>query len=241
MLCYSLLHPKSTETTGSTAAAGDDEVAGDSSQDGHSLGISGDGESLGGTGTRADPKNGNGSSLLQVRGCLEGTWTNHHHWLLVKLALKTGDTCTINTAFGDGGFGEVYPGTWMMGKPASVEPEANLSLPTREIGPGGVECGLSGKSQLVGNGDDSKPSTSTARAAQQDGARQEPGFPPAISFPNSFSLHLAKGSSVYYSASAGGITSPSEGTVPATNMALMQRDNKALSSQDKCVSKAEKL
>uniref|UniRef100_A0A8B9G0S1 XK-related protein n=1 Tax=Amazona collaria TaxID=241587 RepID=A0A8B9G0S1_9PSIT len=232
---YSLLHPKSTEicqgfleTACSTAAAGDEEVAGDSSQDGHSLGISGDGESLGETGTGADPKNGNVSSLLQFRGCLEGIWTNHHHWLLVKLALKTGDMPTISTAFGDGGMAEVYPGTWMMGKPTSVEPEANLSLPKREISPGDVDCGVSdGKLQAVGSGGGSKPSSSTARTAQEDGAAQEPSFPSAISFPSIFSLHLAKGSSVYYSASAGGITSPSEGTVSATSMTLVQRDIKA--------------
>ncbi|KAM4681316.1 LOW QUALITY PROTEIN: XK-related protein 5 [Amazona ochrocephala] len=227
MVYYSLLHPKSTEicqgfleTACSTAAAGDEEVAGDSSQDGHSLGISGDG-------TGADPKNGNVLSLLQFRGCLEGI-TNHHHWLLVKLALKTGDMPTINTAFGDGGMAEVYPGTWMMGKPTSVEPEANLSLPKREISPGDVDCGVSdGKLQAVGSGGGSKPSSSTARTAQEDGAAQEPSFPSAISFPSIFSLHLAEGSSVYYSASAGGITSPSEGTVSATSMTLVQRDIKA--------------
>uniref|UniRef100_A0A8V5FG24 XK-related protein n=1 Tax=Melopsittacus undulatus TaxID=13146 RepID=A0A8V5FG24_MELUD len=230
---YSLLHPRSTEIcqgflgiTCSTAAAGDEEVAGDSSQDGQSLGISGDGKSLGGTGTRADPKDGNGSMLLQVKRCLEGSWTKHRHWLLVKLVLKTGDTSTINTAFGDGGMGEVYPGTWMMGKHNSVEPEENLSFPTREISPGGVECGLrDGKSQAVGNGNGSKPSTSTARAAQEDGAGL--GFPPAISFPSSFFLNLAKDSPVYYSASTGGITSLREGTVPAASMALLQRANKA--------------
>ncbi|KAM9017427.1 LOW QUALITY PROTEIN: XK-related protein 5 [Ara ararauna] len=231
---YSLLHPKSTEIfqgfleiTCSAAAASDDEVAGDSSQDGHSLGISGDGDSLGGTVTGADPKNGNVSSLLQFRGCLEGSCTNHHHWLLVKLALKTGDMSTVNTASGGGGMVEIYPGTWMMGKPTSVEPEANLSLPTKEIGRD-VECGLSdGKSQVVENGGGSKPRASTARTAQEDGSAQEPGFPSALSFPSIFSLHLAKGSSVYYSASAGGITSPSEGTVSAKSMALVQSDSKA--------------
>ncbi|KFQ44714.1 XK-related protein 5, partial [Nestor notabilis] len=230
---YSLLHPKSTEiwqgflgTTCSTAAAGDDKIAGDSSQDGQSLGISGDGGSLAGAGTMADPKSVNGSLLLQFRGCLEDSWTNHHHWLLVKLALKTGDMSTINAAFGDSGMGEVFPGTWMMGKPTDVEPEANLSLPTRETSPRGVECGLTdGKWQAVGNA-----GGSTVRTAQEDGVGQEPGFPPAISFPNSFSPDPAEGSSVYFSASAGGITSPSAGTVPATSMALVQRDSGAHAS-----------
>ncbi|XP_010294846.1 PREDICTED: XK-related protein 5, partial [Phaethon lepturus] len=116
---YSLLHPKSTEiwqglleTTCRVAAAGADKDARDVSQAGQSLGIFGDGESSAGEGTTADPKNGNISSLLQFGECLEDSWTNHHHWLLVKLALKTGDMSTINAAFGDGGMGEVYPGAW---------------------------------------------------------------------------------------------------------------------------------
>ncbi|KAM9297945.1 XK-related protein 5 [Morus bassanus] len=227
---YSLLHPKSTEiwqgflkTTCSAAAAGDDEVAGDGSQAGQSLGISGDRQSLAGEGTTADPKNGNSSSLLQFRGCLEDSWTNHHHWLLVKLALKTGDMSTINAAFGDGGVGEVYPGGWMMGKLTGVEPAANLSLATREVGPRGVESGLTDEKLLAaGNGGGSKPSASAARMAREDGAGQEPGFHPAMSFPSSFST--AEGSSMYFSASAGGISSPSMGTATATCMALVQRD-----------------
>lgn len=232
---YSLLHPKSAEiwqgfveTTCSAAADGDDEVAGDSSQAGQSLGILGDGESSAGEGTTADPKNENSSSLLQFRGCLEDSWTNHHHWLLVKLALKTGDMSKINAAFGDGGAGEVYPGGWVMGKPASVEPGANLSLPAREIGPQGVESGLTDeKLQAERNGGDSKPSAGAVGMAREDGAGQEPGFHPAASFPSSFSQDPAEGSSVYFSASMGGITSPGTGTTTSTCMALVQRDGKA--------------
>ncbi|XP_054677765.1 XK-related protein 5 isoform X2 [Grus americana] len=229
---YSLLHPKSTEiwqgfleTTCSAAATGDDEVDGDSSQAGQSLGISGDGESLAGEGTTADPKNGNSSPLPQFGGCLEDGWTNHHHWLLVKLALKTGDMSAINAAFGDGGMGEVYPGGWVMGKPAGVEPGANLSLPTREVGPRGAESGLTDeKLQAAGNGGGSKPSTGAVRTGWEDGAGQEPDFHPAISFPSSFSPDAAKGSSVYFSVSAGGITSPGMATTTATSVALVERD-----------------
>ncbi|XP_029893733.1 XK-related protein 5 isoform X2 [Aquila chrysaetos chrysaetos] len=232
---YSLLHPKSTEiwqgfveTTCSAAAAGDDEDAGDCSQAGQSLGILGDGESSSGERTTADPKNENSSSLLQFRGCLEDSWTNHHHWLLVKLALKTGDMSKINAAFGDGGAGEVYPGGWVMGKPGSVVPGPNLSLPAREIGPPGVESGLTDeKLQAAGNGGDSKPSAGAAGMAREDGAGQEPGFRPAVSFPSSFSQDPAEGSSVYFSASTGGITSPGLGTATSTCMALVQRDGEA--------------
>ncbi|KFQ90365.1 XK-related protein 5, partial [Phoenicopterus ruber ruber] len=238
---YSLLHPKSTEiwqgfleTTCSAAAAGGDEVAGDGSQAGQSLGISGPSGSLAeeGTtaeeGTMADPKNRNSSPLLQSGGCLEDGWTNHHHWLLVKLALKTGDMSTINAAFGDGGVGEVYPGGWVIGKPAGVEPGANLSLPMREIGPRGVESGLTDeKLQAAGNGGGGKPSAGAARTGREDGAGQEPGFHPSMSFPSSFSPDPAEGSSVYFSASAGGIAAPGMGTATATCVALVQRDNEA--------------
>ncbi|KAM7119227.1 XK-related protein 5 isoform 1-T1 [Ciconia maguari] len=233
---YSLLHPKSTEiwqgfleTTCSAAAANDDdEVAGDGSQAGQSLGISGDGESWAREGTTADPKNGNSSSLLQFRGCLEDSWTNHHHWLLVKLALKTGDMSIINAAFGDGGMGEVYPGGWMMGKPAGVEPGAHVSPSTREIGPQGVESGLTDENLLaVGNGGGGKPSAGAARTAWEDGAGQEPGFHPAVSFPSSFSADPAEGSSVYFSVSTGGIASPGTGTATATCVALVQRSSEA--------------
>ncbi|NWS97556.1 XKR5 protein, partial [Mionectes macconnelli] len=228
---YSLLHPKSTEiwqgfleTSCGAAAAGDDEVSGENSQAGQSSGISGEEESLSGEATTADPKNGNGSSLLQSRGCLEDSWTNHHHWLLVKLALKTGDPSVINAAFGDGGMGEVYPGGWITGKPTGVEPEANSSLPTRDIVPQEAESGLA-----VGNGGAVKPTASAVGMALGDGAGQEPVFPPSLSLshPSSFSLDSAEGSSVYFSASAGGITSPRTGTGTRMCTALVQKDSEA--------------
>ncbi|XP_054053007.1 XK-related protein 5 [Rissa tridactyla] len=229
---YSLLHPKSTEiwqgfleTTCSAAVVGGDEVAGDGSQAGQSLEISGHSGSLAGEGTTADPKTRNSSLILQFRECLEDSWTNHHHWLLVKLALKTGDTSTINAAFGDGGMGEVYPGGWMMEKHASIEPGAHLSLPTRETGLQGVEPALTDeKLEAVGTRGGGQPITGTARTAREDGAGQEPGFHSAVSFPSSFSPDPAEGSSVYFSATAGGITSPGVGTAMATRMALVQRD-----------------
>ncbi|KAM6355810.1 XK-related protein 5 [Podargus strigoides] len=235
MVYYSLLHPKSTEiwqgfleTTCSAATARDDEAAGDGSQAGQSLGILGHSRSLAGKRTTADPKTRNSSLLLQFGGCLEDSWTNHHHWLLVKLALKTGDMSMINAAFGDGSVGEVYPGGWVMGKPTSTEHGAHLSLPTREMGPWGVDSGLiDEKLQVVGNGVGNKPNTGAARTAQEDGAGQEPGFPPAISFPSSFSPDPDDGSSMYFSVSTGGIASPGMRTATAMCVALVQRDSEA--------------
>ncbi|KFO89967.1 XK-related protein 5, partial [Buceros rhinoceros silvestris] len=233
VIYYSLLHPKSTEiwqgfleTTCSAAAASGEEVAGDDSQAGQSLGVSGDKETLAVEGTTVDPKKGNSSSLLQFRGCLEDSWTNHHHWLLVKLALKTGDMSVINTAFGDGGVGEVYPGGWVMEKPASVEPGADFSLPTREIGLRDVESIRLTDDKLVavGNRGGGKPCTSAAKTVQ-DGAGEKPHFHPVMSIPSSFSPDLAEGSSIYFSAR--GIVSPSMETDTATCMALVPRDSKA--------------
>ncbi|XP_069461839.1 XK-related protein 5 [Ambystoma mexicanum] len=37
------------------------------------------------------------------------TYVGHHHWLLLKLALKTGALSKINAAFGDGGIAEIFP------------------------------------------------------------------------------------------------------------------------------------
>ncbi|XP_014351855.1 XK-related protein 5a [Latimeria chalumnae] len=37
------------------------------------------------------------------------TANSHHHWLLLKLALKTGNVSKMNTAFGEGGIGHTFP------------------------------------------------------------------------------------------------------------------------------------
>ncbi|XP_039914962.1 XK-related protein 5 isoform X1 [Hirundo rustica] len=221
VIYYSLLHPKSTEiwqgfleTTCGAAAAGNEEVSAESSQAEQSSGTLGDEESLPVEGTKTEPKNETSPSLLQSKGCLEDSWTDHHHWLLVKLALKTGDLSVINAAFGDGGVGEAFPGGWMMEKPPAVEPGADFSLPMRDIHPSGL---------AVGNGGGTKPSAGALGMAQEDGARQEPDFPPSTSHPSGFSPDSTESSSVYFSASAGGIISSGTGT--ATSVALVQRDS----------------
>nr|XP_033793461.1 XK-related protein 5 [Geotrypetes seraphini] len=48
------------------------------------------------------------------------THDNHHHWLLLKLALKTGNVSKINSAFGDSGFGDIFPHRWLECKPANT-------------------------------------------------------------------------------------------------------------------------
>lgn len=223
---YSLLHPKSAEIwegflekSCRAAAARDDQDAGSSSQTGQSLGISGDGECLEVEGTTPAPEKGNGSSLLQVRGCLEDAWTTHHHWLLVRLALKTGDVSQINAAFGDGGVGEVYAGR--------TQPRAELCLPTREIAPVRLGSDLrDAKLGVVRKGGDSIGEVGD-EAVQEDGAGQEPAPRPATSLPSSSSVVLDEVSSVYFTANARGITSAGVVTATATSTTLLQGDNEA--------------
>nr|XP_009675156.1 PREDICTED: XK-related protein 5 [Struthio camelus australis]XP_009675157.1 PREDICTED: XK-related protein 5 [Struthio camelus australis]XP_009675158.1 PREDICTED: XK-related protein 5 [Struthio camelus australis]XP_009675160.1 PREDICTED: XK-related protein 5 [Struthio camelus australis]XP_009675161.1 PREDICTED: XK-related protein 5 [Struthio camelus australis]XP_009675162.1 PREDICTED: XK-related protein 5 [Struthio camelus australis]XP_009675163.1 PREDICTED: XK-related protein 5 [Struthio ca len=250
---YSLLHPKSTEIwqgflkkSCSVAANGDDGIIGAGSQAGQSLGISGrgDSESLDMEKTEAASRNQKGSSFLQsAEHVTEDNWTSHHHWLLVKLALKTGDISKINATFGDGGVGEIYPGRLVASKPSSIELRANLTLPTREMGPLGFGSDLSNEKLLAaGNRGSDKHNLGAAGTSQEDqgsvkqdalsgsnaawhGAWQEPGFHLAISFPNSLDLaETCESSSIYFSANTGGIASAGTEVETAAQRAPLERD-----------------
>ncbi|XP_059584570.1 XK-related protein 5 isoform X1 [Alligator mississippiensis] len=124
VIYYGLLHPKSTEiwqralkTSCSIMAAQGNGPEGSSlpsrNQAGGRFGFPGleDVDSSTVVPAWSVPGVQGDSSLGEPRGqtALENNWANHHHWLLVKLALKTGDVSKINAAFGDGGTGEVYP------------------------------------------------------------------------------------------------------------------------------------
>ncbi|XP_062427206.1 XK-related protein 5 [Rhea pennata] len=248
---YSLLHPKSTEIwqgfldkSCSVAATSDD---GAGSQAGQSLGISswGAGESLVMERTEMASRNQNELSLLQSGGHIaEDDWTSHHHWLLVKLALKTGDMSKINATFGDGGVGEIYPEGLVLGKLSRIEPGANLILLPREMGPSGFERDLTDEKLLAaGNRRSSKQNPGAAGMSQEDhepitqdalsvsnaarlGAWQEPGFHPAISFPNSLDpAEACESSSLYFSANTGGIASPGTESEMAVPRASLERDS----------------
>lgn len=226
---YSLLHPKSSKIRqgvleNSSCAAGNDRTAGNNSCMGQSWGTSGDGESLAAERTTVTPQTGNNSSLFQLGGRSEDGWTNHHHWLLVKLALKTGDVSKINAAFGDAGVGELHPDGLAMGTP---RPEVEPSLPTVEIAPLGLGLGLlEEKSVVVRNGGGSKHEVGAGR----DRGGQEAAGHPDTPSPHRSSASLPEGSSVYFSASTGDITSPGAVMVTATSMGPLQGDSKARSS-----------
>ncbi|XP_053139758.1 XK-related protein 5 isoform X2 [Hemicordylus capensis] len=51
------------------------------------------------------------SSLVDLGGPGSGkdSWGNHHHWLLIKLALKTGDISKISAAYGEVDLESLYP------------------------------------------------------------------------------------------------------------------------------------
>ncbi|XP_072490483.1 XK-related protein 5 [Notamacropus eugenii] len=55
----------------------------------------------------------------------------HHHWLLVKLALKTGNMSKINAAFGNGGLGCVCPPFCITTK--CFDPQIQLSFSEKEF------------------------------------------------------------------------------------------------------------
>ncbi|XP_072188841.1 XK-related protein 5 [Excalfactoria chinensis] len=229
VLYYSLFHPKSSKIRqgileSSICAARNDQAAGNSSCVGQSWGTSGDGESLAAERTTITPKTGNSSSPLQLKGSSEDGWTNHHHWLLVKLALKTGNVSKINAAFGDAGVGEFYIDGGEMGTP---QPRVEPSLPTMEITPLGLGLGLlEEKPMVVRNGGGSKHEVGAGR----DRGGQEAAGHPATPSPHCSSASLPEGSSMYFSASTGGITSPGSVMVTATSTAPLQGDSEAHSS-----------
>ncbi|XP_027696190.1 XK-related protein 5 [Vombatus ursinus] len=63
----------------------------------------------------------------------EATAKWHHHWLLVKLALKTGNVSKINAAFGNGDLGSVCPPIYATTK--CFGPQMQLSFSKEEFPP----------------------------------------------------------------------------------------------------------
>ncbi|XP_074845258.1 XK-related protein 5 [Carettochelys insculpta] len=147
---YSLLHPKSTEIwqsflkkSCSFSVAEDSRVEGSTlrsvSEAGESFGITRQGDVASFSAEVSKVVHAGCASRAHCEaslGALEGhtsvkdTWVSHHHWLLVKLALKTGDVSKINAAFGDGGIGELCPAGWVESKPcgAMLGPWPKLGL-----------------------------------------------------------------------------------------------------------------
>ncbi|XP_069341203.1 XK-related protein 5 [Eulemur rufifrons] len=102
---YSLLHPKSAairqglaRTSCGTAADDTAERAGRAES---SVSCQGDGYEPTPPGKPPSPQPGPPEAGPGSRVAGEDSFLSHHHWLLVKLALKTGNVSKINAAFGD--------------------------------------------------------------------------------------------------------------------------------------------
>lgn len=115
---YSLLHPKSTDiwqgfvTEVRGTAVGDRAERGSSPRAsaaaGERPGSPGDSCELTHLGRAPSPQWGPPEAGLESQMVQEDSFLGHHHWLLVKLALKTGNVSKINAAFrkdGPGFFG----------------------------------------------------------------------------------------------------------------------------------------
>uniref|UniRef100_A0A7N5KFL2 XK-related protein n=1 Tax=Ailuropoda melanoleuca TaxID=9646 RepID=A0A7N5KFL2_AILME len=55
---------------------------------------------------------GPAEARLESQTAQEDSFLSHHHWLLVKLALKTGNVSKINAAFGEDSPGGFHPPAW---------------------------------------------------------------------------------------------------------------------------------
>ncbi|XP_039766089.1 XK-related protein 5, partial [Ornithorhynchus anatinus] len=142
IIYYSLLHPKSTEIRQRFRGKSRDV-----SRKGPSFPSAGRSEesfetpSLGGARPRNVPEVEKSRSLPSGE---EGLGT-HHHWLFVRLALKTGDVSKINAAFGEGGIGDVFLATRGVNQdrdPRLSDSEMGFSGPHRN---GPVAQGSAGK------------------------------------------------------------------------------------------------
>ncbi|XP_065258088.1 XK-related protein 5 [Emys orbicularis] len=166
VIYYSLLHPKSTEIwqsflkkSCSITAAKYNGTEGSTfrsvNEAGESFGISGQGDIVSSNAevskvvhTRPASRAHSETSLGELEGhtSVKDTWVNHHHWLLVKLALKTGDMSKINAAFGDGGIGELYPSGWVASKHCSAVLGPKTKLGFSSVG----KCPRTPKARVVG-------------------------------------------------------------------------------------------
>ncbi|CAM4530842.1 XK-related protein 5 isoform X2 [Caretta caretta] len=158
VIYYSLLHPKSTEIwqsflkkSCSITTAKYNGTEGSTfrsiNEAGESFGISAQGDIVSSNAevskvvhTRPASRAHSEISLGELEGhtSVKDSWVNHHHWLLVKLALKTGDVSKINAAFGDGGIGELYPSGLVASKHCSamLGPKTNLGFSSMGKCPG---------------------------------------------------------------------------------------------------------
>uniref|UniRef100_F7BNU1 XK-related protein n=1 Tax=Ornithorhynchus anatinus TaxID=9258 RepID=F7BNU1_ORNAN len=142
IIYYSLLHPKSTEIRQRFRGKSRDV-----SRKGPSFPSAGRSEESHATSPRNCSMSPWGTSVEKSRSLPSGEegLGTHHHWLFVRLALKTGDVSKINAAFGEGGIGDVFLATRGVNQdrdPRLSDSEMGFSGPHRN---GPVAQGSAGK------------------------------------------------------------------------------------------------
>ncbi|KAL2761573.1 XK-related protein 5 isoform b [Daubentonia madagascariensis] len=135
VIYYSLLHPKSTDIwqgfiRKSCGIAGGDQTERESSpraaalaggRTQSSVSCRGEGYELTPMGKPPSPEQGPPEAGLGGHTAGEDPFLSHHHWLLVKLALKTGNVSKINAAFGDDSPGCSCPPAWGLSQHHSLQ------------------------------------------------------------------------------------------------------------------------
>ncbi|XP_045391597.1 XK-related protein 5 [Lemur catta] len=232
---YSLLHPKSTAirqglVRTSWGPAVDDTAERESSPRAAALAagraqssVSCQGEGYGPTALAKppSPQLGPPEAGPGSRDAEEASLLSHHHWLLVKLALKTGNVSKINAAFGDDS-----PGCpWGLGQHHSVQrkPLSSQQEPPSSP-PDPPTLGKGSEVEGVPKADPGLLETSSyvsfASDLQDKGTPPEEGAIPAAQGPGPSGQPRAgegqESSTLYFSATAEVATSPHQEGRPAT-------------------------
>ncbi|XP_075853314.1 XK-related protein 5 [Microcebus murinus] len=244
---YSLLHPKSAAIrqgllrTSCGSAGGDTAERGSSPQAtapaagraGSSVLCQGEGYEPTPLGTPPSPQPGSPGAGLRSHVAGEDSFLSHHHWLLVKLALKTGNVSKINAAFG-----EDSPGcSWGLSQHHSVQrkplssqlvpPSSPRDPPTSEKGsefegvpkadPDPLESSsyVSFASDLQDKVPLERPSAARGEGSPEEGSTAVPAAQGPGAGGQPWVEEGQEGSTLYFSATAEGARSPHREGEPA--------------------------
>ncbi|XP_006165977.1 XK-related protein 5 [Tupaia chinensis] len=171
----------------------------------------------------------------QVSG--EDSFLSHHHWLLVKLALKTGNVSKINAAFGDAYFDGSFLPTWgfsphsnLQRNPLCPQQEPSSSshdpttlekgcefqdVPKAEADSLETSSYISFVSDHQGKAHDPKPSATQGVSTPKEGAKAIPGAQGRGAGGQPGEGEGQESSTLYFSATSEGAVSPHQEGNPA--------------------------
>ncbi|XP_043310498.1 XK-related protein 5 isoform X1 [Cervus canadensis] len=126
VIYYSLLHPKSTDIWQGCVHTSCDPTEGDKAEEDSSPQAPGparegpdslgtcpeESDELSSLGKPPSPQWAPPEAGLESQTAGEASFFSHHHWLLVKLALKTGNVSKINAVFGEDGLARFSSPEW---------------------------------------------------------------------------------------------------------------------------------